>query len=404
MVRLPPQLRVLQGQYGLFMLGNGLSLVGTWMQRIACSWLVWDWTGSAFWLGVLAAADLLPVVLIGPFAGVAADRWDRLRQNRLAQVASTGLALALAGLLALGALSMPLLIFFVALQGGLIAAVQPARLAMAQQMVARQDMSVAVALNSVNVNLARLVGPAVAGLLIVHVEIAWIFVLNAAVTAIFVVLLGRITLSPREAKTAPAGLWLLMAEGLAHVRRSRAIRLIFVMLLLGGMLVRSMLELVPAIAAQTFADTTTGLAALTAAAAAGAVLSGLTISGDSRSLLPGVLAWWSIGALATLVLTRAPHPALALGAAALMGAAITRALVGTQTFVQLSTPDQLRGRVLSLHGLIARSSPALGALAIGLAADHLGLPFAVGVSSVLMLAVVLVTLLALRGRLLRRAG
>ena len=71
--------RLCRGQFGLYLAGNGLSLVGTWMQRCACSWLVWEWTHSAFWMGVLSAADLLPVFLIGPFAGVAADRWDRLQ-------------------------------------------------------------------------------------------------------------------------------------------------------------------------------------------------------------------------------------------------------------------------------------------------------------------------------------
>lgn len=132
----PAPLRVLlQGQFGIFAAGNGLSLIGTWMQRIACSWLIWDWTGSAFWLGVLAAGDLLPVVVVAPFAGVAADRWDRLLQNRIAQAISAGLALLLAGLLLADALNIVTLIACVTLQGTLIAAVQPARLAMIQQMV-----------------------------------------------------------------------------------------------------------------------------------------------------------------------------------------------------------------------------------------------------------------------------
>src|SRR6266568_3227127 len=169
--QLPTPLRVLLGtQFGLFCAGNGLSLIGTWMQRIACSWLVWDWTHSAFWLGILSAADLLPVVAIGPFAGVAADRWDRVRQNMLAQLASALLAVLTAALLATHHLGLIGLVLLITAQGTLTAVVQPARLAMVQQMVPRDDLGAAVALNSVIVNLTRLLGPAVAGVMILYTD------------------------------------------------------------------------------------------------------------------------------------------------------------------------------------------------------------------------------------------
>ncbi len=388
--RLPAPLRVLLGgQYGVFQAGNTLSLVGTWMQRIAASWLVWEWTGSAFWLGVLAAADLMPVIFVGPFAGVAADRWDRLRQNRLAQIASAVLALGLAALLASGALGLGLLILFIALQGVLIAAVQPARLAMVQQMVPREDMSVAVALNSVAVNLARLVGPAVAGVLIAQDAILWVFLLNAWVTVIFVLVLGRLRLAPRESVPGRGSFLGQMREGFGHVLTTPALRRILGLLLVGGILTRSVLELVPAIAARSFADASTGLAALTATAALGAVVSGLTMrEGRTERLLGFVLVWWTVGASAAAVLALAPNGAVAMAAAATTGAAITRCLIGTQTFAQLAVPDALRGRVLSVHGVIARGSPAVGALAVGYAADRLGLAPAIGAASVVMLACV----------------
>jgi MFS family permease len=140
----PSPLRVLvDTQFGVFLAGNGLSLVGTWMQRIACSWLIWDWTHSAFWLGILSAGDLLPSVVVGPFAGVAADRWDRLRQNMLAQAVSAVLAALTAILLATGRLGLVGMVLLITAQGTLSAAIQPARLAMVQQMVAREDMGTA---------------------------------------------------------------------------------------------------------------------------------------------------------------------------------------------------------------------------------------------------------------------
>ncbi|WP_020651396.1 MFS transporter [Massilia niastensis] len=397
-VRRPAPLRVLlDTQFGPFLAGNGLSLIGTWMQRIACSWLIWDWTHSAFWLGILAAGDLLPTVAIGPFAGVAADRWDRLKQNMLAQVVSAVLAVLTALLLATDRLGLIGLVLLITAQGALSAAIQPARLAMIQQMVAREDMGTAVALNSVHVNLTRLLGPAVAGAMILYVDVVWIFVVNAVVTAIFVLILARLRLAPHVKRAHSGSFFGEMRDGFVHILRVRPLRLILLVMLCGGVMVRAMMELIPAIAAGSFADDATGLAVLTGAAACGAVTSGLTMGrGRAAQLLQGVLWWWGLGALAAIVLAWSRSPMLAVAAAVVMGFGITRSLVSTQTFVQLTTPDALRGRVLSMHGLIARGSPALGALVIGFAADRVGLPHAVEVSAGALL--VLLLLLAPRVR------
>ena len=180
-----------QTQFGIYLFGNTFSLIGTWMQRIAASWLVWDWTGSAFWVGMLAACDLIPVVVIAPFAGVAADRWERKRMNVIAQALSAANTIALTLAFVTGALGLGSILFFTLFQGILTAATQPSRFAMVQQMVPRQDVGRAVGLNSSCVNIARLVGPSMAGLLILHVGIGWVFAINAAVTLVFTVILSR---------------------------------------------------------------------------------------------------------------------------------------------------------------------------------------------------------------------
>lgn len=373
--RLPTSLRVLLGtQFGLYYAGNGVSLIGIWMQRIACGWLVWSWTHSAFWVGILAAGDLLPVVAIGPFAGVAADRWDRLRQNLAAQIALALLAVLTAVLLGTGHLGLLGIVLLTTVQGTLTAIIQPARLAMVQQLVPRQNLGTAVALNSVNINLARLLGPAFAGAMIVHLDIVWVFVANAAASFVFVMVLLRLRLTPQARR--PSGLSFLgeMTEGFFHILRTRPLWLIMLMMLTGGSMVRAMVELMPAIAPQTFPQDATGLAVLTSAVACGAVVSGLTMSaGKPARLLYGVLLWWGLGAVAATALVHATSPITAVIAAVALGSTITRGLVSTQTFIQLATPDSLRGRVLGVHGLIARGSPALGALVIGFAADRVGL-------------------------------
>lgn len=401
--RPPAPLRVLLGsQFGLFYVGNGMSLVGTWMQRIACSWLIWDWTHSVFWLGILAAGDLLPVIAIGPFAGVVADRWDRLRQNTLVQAVSAMLALLQAVLMATDHLGLIGVVLLITAQGTLTAAIQPARLAMVQQMVPREHMGTAVALNSVNVNLARLLGPAAAGAMILYTNIVWIFVVNAAVTFLFVLILTRMRIAPQPKRHDARSFFGEMSEGFVHILHDQALWLILLVMLFGGSMVRSILELMPAIAAETFSDNAKGLAVLTGAAAFGAVASGLTIGhSKAKRLLFGVLFWWVLGALAAIVLTQAQRSVIAVIAAMVIGAAITRGLVSTQTFVQLTTPDGLRGRVLSVHGLIARGSPALGALVIGFAADRIGLARAVEVSSGALILSLLILVPLIRSAALR---
>lgn len=384
---LPAQLRVLlHTQFGPFAAANTLSLTGTWMQRIACSWLVWHWTGSAFWLGVLAAGDLLPVILVGPIAGVVADRWDRLKLNRIAQAISAFLAFGLSLLLIIDHLSLPILMTFVTLQGALIATVQPARLAMVQQLVHRKDVNVAVALNAVNVNLARLIGPAAAGMMIVYFDIFWIFAINAIVTLLFVIILGRLKLSSRNNPPIDLSFFTLMREGFGYVWNAPKTRLILGILLLGGFFVRSLLELAPAIAEQNFTDTSAGLAILTGSAAVGSVISGLTIvSKQSDQPIRNVIIWWAIAAISSITLVHSPTPIFAMISSAVMGGSITRGLICTQTFVQLTTPDALRGRVLSIQGMIARASPAFGALAIGFVADATNLQASIVLSSLLLI-------------------
>lgn len=373
-----------RSQFGLYLAGNTLSLTGTWMQRIASSWLVWDWTGSAFWVGVLAASDLLPVVVISPFAGVAADRWDRLRLNVVAQVLSILNAVTMALAMVTGHLGLWGVLALTLMQGVLTAATQPSRFAMVQQMVHRDQVASAVGLNSACVNIARLVGPAVAGAMILHWGVPQVFTVNAAVTVLFVVVLLRLRLEP-IAKSPPAPFLAQMLEGFAYAARIPALRVILLAMFGGGAMVRAVMELMPVIAAQSFADAVTGLAMLTGSAAVGAVLAGLSVGQRAPvQLLRQAPMWWAFGAVAAIFLARATGPVMGVLAAMALGATITRGLVCTQTFIQLTTPGTLRGRTLSVFGLFARGSPALGALAIGYGADLMGMQATVLLSSGLL--------------------
>jgi len=375
-----PTIRLLtRGSFAHYSAANFLSLTGSWGQRIAAGWLVWEWTGSGFWLGVLAMTDLAPVVVIGPFAGVLADRWPRLTVNRVFQSAMAALAAALAILIWQEMIGLGLLIGLIGLSGLVAALGQPARLALVQELVPRNDVGAAVAINSIISNLARLVGPAAAATMIVHLDVAWVFFANAVMTLTFVLVLGWITLLPRERRPLTGGVLAQIGQGFRFLLAEPALRLVLAGNLLGGVLVRSMTELLPAFAARSFVDTVSGLALLTSSLAAGAVVAGFSL-GRGRSdgaMMRGATWAWAAAALAGLGFAWVAAPWAALACIFAIGLFMARGLILAQTFVQLRTPDEMRGRALSVHGLIARASPAIGALFIGGAVDAFGLSLSV---------------------------
>src|SRR6516164_7619085 len=165
--------------YGIYIAGSAVSLIGTWMQRIAVGWLTWQLTHSGLWLGIVAFADFFPVLLVGPIAGAAADRWDRLRVVQTSQCILLVQAAVLFALTASGHMNIGLLVALTAFQGVIVAFNQPARLALVPSLVAQADLASAVAINSVVFNLARFIGPMLAGPAIVWSGVAAAFAANA---------------------------------------------------------------------------------------------------------------------------------------------------------------------------------------------------------------------------------
>lgn len=382
-----PSVRLLSGgSFARYSLGNVLSLCGTWGQRMAAGWLVWEWTGSGFWLGVLAAADLAPVLVIGPFAGVVADRWPRLQINRVFQAMVALISTMLAVLMFSGLLSLGLLITLIGISGVLAALNQPARLAMVQELVPRADVGTAVAINATLFNVARLIGPALAALAIVRFDAGWVFLANALMTVGFVWVLGRLVLIPSTRKRPTGSVLAQIAEGMRFVLEMGSLRLVLGVMLLGGVLLRGVGELLPAFAARSFADAVTGLALMTSSLAAGAVLAGVLLGrqADDGAMMRASVWAWGWAAACTAGIAVGSHPVVALLCVAGLGGFLTRGMILSQSFMQLRTPDEMRGRVLSLHGLIGRASPALGALAVGTAIDHFGITASVLAASVAM--------------------
>lgn len=370
--------------YGLYVAGNSVSLVGLWVQRVAVGWLAWELTHSATWLGIVSLADLAPTVLVGPFAGAFADRADRLRIMIVAQSLAMLQALALFVLTATGLVSVHALVALVAINGVVVGFNQPARLSLVTSLVPREDLSTAVAVNSIVFNLARFVGPAVAGLIIVATGVAAAFAVNALTFVAFLLALSRIRLEPRATPAAAGGASLARdtLEGVRYALGHAGIGTLLALVLTLSLGVRPVIELFPGFADAVFGRGAGALAALGSAVGIGAVAGSLWLAqrGDGPGLVVLSLGAAGLAAGGVAGFCATDRLALALPLAVVFGALLAVAGVGAQIRIQTAVDAGMRARVLSLYGLSVRAGPALGALVMGLFADRVGLraPVAAG--------------------------
>lgn len=376
--------------YGIYTAGNAASLIGTWMQRVAIGWLTWELTGSGAWLGAMAFADLFPTVIVGPLGGVMADRLDRMRVMRISQFLSLLQALALFALTATGTITVELL-FALTLFLGIVSGVnQPVRLALVPALVRREDLAPAVAINSIIFNGARFVGPAAAGALIAAGGVSLAFAANAASYVLFMIALWHIRLpAPPEAPARTRnGVLQDIGDGIRYVGAHPGLGPMMMLLIASCVFVRPVIELLPGFASEVFGAGATGLALLTSTIGAGAIVGGLWLAGrgDWHGLTRLVLGNTALLSLSILLFIATDSLWVAVPALLVGGTCMVVIGVGMQTLIQLSVAGNMRGRVLSLYGLIFRGGPALGALMMGTVSDLVGLRWPLAVGSALALA------------------
>lgn len=372
-----------QRNYGVFSLGNSLSLIGTWMQRIASGWLAWTLTESATWVGAIAFADLFPCVLLGPFSGAAADRWDRLKVLKIGQVLGFLQAVLLAVLYQTGTLSIWPLFLITLFHGCVTGFLQPFRLAITAGLVTQEWLNTAIAINSVTFNLARFVGPAAAGLLIALGGLGGTYMVNALTFGVFIVALSMIRLNTRpNGKHADSFLQEAMI-GVRHAVSTPGVNVLLLLTVVAGIAVRPVVELLPGWAAEVFDGTSGDFAALTSAFGIGAVIGGLWLAARQSAKGLALIMIGSQAAMCAVLMLFAlsTHIWMALPLAVLTGATMVVGAVSAQTLTQIVVPDHLRGRVMGIWGLTVRGSPAIGALIVGSASDVWGMrpPLIVGV-------------------------
>jgi MFS family permease len=351
--------------FRLYASGQALSLIGTWMQRLGQEWLVLDLTGSGSWLGAVAALQFLPLLLIGPWGGLIADRVDK-RKLLLATQTTAGLLAAMLGVVTLsGAVQLWMVMVFALALGVVTALDNPTRQAFVVEMVGQDDVTNAVTLNSVMVNAARAIGPAVAGLMIASVGMAPTFLLNAASYALVVAALWAMNTDLLErgmrAVRGPGQL----REGFRYVARRPALRTPLVLMVVAGMFAYEFTVTLPLLARYAFDGDARTLGILNSAFGIGAVVGGLvTASRDKptdRSLL---LAAVSFG---TLLLLTSVAPTLWIAAAALLatGAVSITFLASANSLLQLRAPAEYRGRIMSLWAIALMGTTPIGAPIVG---------------------------------------
>lgn len=375
--------------FGLYSAGSAISLIGMWMQRIAIGWLTWQLTESGFWLGVIAFADFFPVILVGPIAGAAADRWDRLKVVKTSQAISLLQATVLFALTASGHINIGILVALTAFQGFIVAFNQPARLALVPSLVPEADLASAVAINSVVFNLARFIGPMLAGLAIVGSGVAAAFAANAISYVPFLLALARIRVAPAGLGAAgKRSLGTDLKEGIRYTASHSGIAALLVLLIAIGIGGRPLNELLPGFAADVFRAGAGGLAIMASTIGGGAILGGVWLGhrAHSAGLIPIALGSAVVGALAAMAAVATDNLWAALPALLIFGFSMSAAGISIQTLIQLASARSMRGRVMGLYGLIFRGAPALGALGAGVVSAHIGLRWTVFFGAFLVVA------------------
>lgn len=360
--------------FRLFYTGQTISLIGSWMQTLAQGWLVLQLTDSAFWVGLVSALGSLPVLLFSLPAGQYTDHADRHRLVLQCQLLLLLQAVVLTVLVVTHAIRP----WHVAVLATFVGAVNsfeiPARQSFIVELVGREDLTNAIALNSSAFNATRIIGPTIAGLLVAHVGIAACFAINALTYLAPQIALRRIVLPPR-APAAPVGLgYDRIVEGLRFVRGERHVRALIVNTAVLSLFGFPFVVLLPVFARDVLMVGAEGLGAMTALVGVGALIAALGLAAVGTRFRRGALVAWAspVFGLAVAGFAYAGWYPVALVMLALAGFAMVLNNASSNTLLQTLVPDTLRGRVMSIWSLVFVGFSPIGSLIIGALAGTTG--------------------------------
>jgi MFS family permease len=363
--------------YRLFFGGQGISLIGTWMTRVATAWLVYRLTGSAFLLGLVSFAGQIPVLVIGPFAGVWLDRLNRHRVLVVTQVLSMLQSFGLAALALAGVITVHEVILLNLFQGAVNAFDMPARQSFVIEMVEdSEDLGNAIALNSSLVNAARLVGPSVAGLLIAVVGEGYCFLIDGISYMAVIASLLAMTVAVRSSERARQSVLSELRDGWNYVLGSRPIWSILLLLALISLVGMPYTTLMPIFAGRMLHGGAHTLGFLMAAVGVGALIGAVSLAARQSVLglgrvIPMTAAGFGAGLIAFAASERLWLSLLLLVAT---GFCFMQQMASSNTILQTIVDDEKRGRVMSFYSMALQGVAPFGSLIAGAAASRIGAP------------------------------
>jgi MFS family permease len=382
--------------YRLWFFGQTVSQCGTWMQSVAQYWLVYQLTHSAFDLGITAALQAAPVLLFGTIGGLVADRFDKRKVLLVTQTAFTAQAAVLWVLVANGSVHLWMVWALASTYGFINVADNPSRQSFVMEMAGPDDLTNAVSLNSVIANMSRIVGPALAGILIATVGLSWAFLVNAVSFAAVIGALYAIRPAELHRRPPVARAKGQIRAGLHYAWAAWELRVPLLMMAVIGTLAYNFNVLLPLFAHDVFHRGAGTYSALTVAMGIGALAGGLTIASrrrPSHRLLVVVSLAFGVFIVAVAV---APTLPLCLALLVLMGASSVMFIATANSLLQLNSSAAMRGRVMSLWIVVFLGSTPIGAPLIGFLAGRYGARFALGLGGVATVLVAIWAGLALR--------
>jgi len=388
--------------FKLFFSGQLISLCGTWMQQVAQSWLIYRLTHSSLLLGLVGFAGQIPSFIFGPLGGDVADRFDRRRTIIITQTASMILAFILAAL-TLGDVIREWQIYVLAALLGIVNAFDvPVRQAFLVEMVAREDLMNAIALNSSMFNGARIIGPAIAGILVAAIGEGWCFFANAVSYIAVIIGLVMMTTPPLARKTLTGSPLLNIVEGFRYVARTAPIRALLLLLGLASFAGMPYTVLIPVFAVDVLHKRARWLGILMAASGTGALIGSIMLA--MRSTVRGLGSWVaaaaSLFAISAIAFSFSRNIVLSCVLLVFVGIGMMVQTASSNTLIQSMVPDVLRGRVMAVYAMMFVGLGPIGALIAGSLAQHIGAPLTVaagGVLTIMGAAAFAVRLPALRG-------
>jgi len=366
--------------YRYYFFGQGISMLGTWIQNIAMGWLVYRLTGSALLLGSVVFALQVPSLLITPFAGVLVDRFDRRKVLMISQVLPMITSFILAALVLSNTITVGLILTLAVVNGIILAFDTPFRQAFVPDMVTRpEDLGNAIALNSSQYNLARFIGPLIGGFLIVLIGEGWCFFINGLSFGASLVALMLIKTNSISRNTSKAAVVAQLVEGIKYSWSFKPIRYLLRLVGLGGFFGLPFQALLPLFASDILKGDARMLGFLTGSLGAGALAGALYLAARKNMMQIPALAYRTalLFGVALAVFAVSPYQLLSMVALVFVGFGMIVFFNSTNTLVQSLADQDKRGRVVSLYTLSFLGVTPIGSLAAGAIADYIGVPLTV---------------------------